>query len=140
MRLWSTHDESSKRRQAMWKNRKVFNVKLGEDGEELSRYPGEDLMAVVCDVCGEETPDGEEGEWPPYKLNKDHGDGCLQESEVEVEYKHVVKTRVKMREHVSMWEDFMSERVTFDLCPRCFHEVLVPFLKSQGAKPRIRRN
>ena len=30
--------------------------------------------------------------------------------------------------------------VEFDICPKCFDEVLVPFLKSKGAEPRVEEN
>lgn len=33
-----------------------------------------------------------------------------------------------------------SEETIFDICPQCFKKKLVPWLKSQGAKPRKEKN
>ena len=46
----------------------------------------------------------------------------------------VLETRVELKEGVSYPEDSHGEIKSFDLCPKCFVEKLIPWFESQGAK------
>lgn len=76
----------------------------------------ERVDSTICDLCGKET--GRYG-W---------GD-----SEYSVEEVHV-----KYESGKSYPDDFFSETTEVDLCPQCFKERLIPWIESQGAKPRKR--
>lgn len=70
-------------------------------------------IAIICDVCRAQSPDDDGWEEETYGF-----------SEVKVSHSHG-----------SRWPngEGFSESVSFDLCPKCFHEKLLPFLESLGA-------
>ena len=67
------------------------------------------VVKVTCDICHEE-------------IRREHGSA----EEVTVEHKT----------GFSYPEGGSGETVLVDICPKCFDERLVPWLKSQGAEPR----
>ena len=75
----------------------------------------EKLDVTVCDLCGDES----DCEWSP--------GSPFQSNEVDVSY----------REATHYPDGGFAETTSFDICPTCFTEKLVPWLKSQGAEPTI---
>jgi hypothetical protein len=49
----------------------------------------------------------------------------------------VAKTDVGMEMGTSYPDDYHTTETVFDICPDCFTTKLIPWLKSQGAEPRI---
>jgi hypothetical protein len=47
----------------------------------------------------------------------------------------VLETQVSMKTGVSYPEGGSGEKLTFDICPTCFKEKLIPALKELGAQP-----
>lgn len=74
----------------------------------------EEQVAIICDVCGDESP-------ASYCWAK----GSYESKEVEVVY-------VSRSGPIGYGS---SDILSFDLCPNCFCDKLVPFLESLGAKP-----
>lgn len=73
------------------------------------------LDHVLCDLCKKRFDD------------EDWGKDCYDVLETEV--------RMKTGNH---WPDSGdTEETVFDICPDCFRDVLMPFLKSKGAEPTI---
>ena len=73
----------------------------------------EEVEAVLCDLCEARA---ERGYWRPDD----------RDNEVEVE--------VRLRRGFSCPDGGDGTEIVVDLCPRCFKERLVPWLKSQGVK------
>jgi len=74
------------------------------------------LVTRVCDLCGV-IADGEQWEAKSiYHVN---------ETEIRVE--------VRQKEGASYPEGGMGTKHEVDICPKCFKERLIPWLKSQGA-------
>jgi hypothetical protein len=48
---------------------------------------------------------------------------------------HVLETEVKLRTGQSFPEGGSGEEISFDVCPTCFIEKLIPALKELGAEP-----
>ncbi len=49
----------------------------------------------------------------------------------------VVRTTVAIEEGTAFPEGRNVERQSFDICPECFKNTLIPFLESLGAKPTV---
>lgn len=47
----------------------------------------------------------------------------------------VLETEIKLRTGNSYPGGGMGEKVFFDICPKCFEEVLIPLLATVGAQP-----
>ena len=79
-------------------------------------YVTQELVSRTCDLCGRES---NEVRW--------EGKGIydVEESEITIE--------VRLKEGESYPEDAFGTKYEIDLCPACFKERLVPWLKSQGA-------
>ena len=75
--------------------------------------PRKAVQEVKCDLCGATCP----GEW---------GKGF-----------QVARTEIKMREGEAYPEYQELEDTEVDICPTCFKEKLLPWLKSQGAVPTV---
>lgn len=74
------------------------------------------IDVILCDICKKEFPGGH---WlnDPYKN---------------------IETEVHYKDYASYPDDyFTNEEIVFDICPDCFKNRLVPWLKSQGAEPAI---
>ena len=71
--------------------------------------------AVVCDICKKRS---ETSNWDAGSYN-------------------VLDTKVEIREGCAFPEHTDVETKRFDICPDCFLEKLVPFLKSLGAEPTV---
>ena len=80
------------------------------------------VLAVTCDLCG--------------KAAKNPGspweEGWHERNEVEVS----VDVRVRAEAGTVYPEGGDTRAVEYDICPECFHDKLVPWLTSQGAKAR----
>lgn len=74
---------------------------------------------TVCDLCG---VSDEGGDWPVGTTNKDNN-----VNKIEIEWKTGWKYGV----------DENYDKFNIDMCPSCFQDRLLPWLKSQGAEPRI---
>ena len=73
------------------------------------------LIETTCDLCGRIAKDGnwERSLWE------------VAESEIEIE--------IKTKDGVEYPEGGHGTKIIVDMCPQCFKEKLVPWLKSQGA-------
>ena len=75
----------------------------------------DELVEVNCDLCHNITKTG------------DWAQGAYDVADVAVEL-----------EEGKHYPDCRSTEVTtFDICPKCFKEKLIPWLKSQGAEPTV---
>ena len=75
------------------------------------------LNKVVCDICKREDSDGTWNMPDP---------------------RRAYETSMRCEEYTWQGPGETSLRAyTYDICPTCFAEVLIPFLASQGATPRI---
>jgi hypothetical protein len=85
---------------------------------EVTRAPYTEIVTVACkcDLCGTVS-----GQWRGW--GKDSYD--RQDVEIEYTYGH------------SYPEGGSGEKETFDVCPACWREKLVPWFKSHGAEPTI---
>jgi hypothetical protein len=74
-----------------------------------------------CELCGKAAhfPEAHDGSWSE-KSSYD-----------------VATVQVSYEEGSSFPEGKMAEKVSFDICPQCFKDVLVPFLQEKGAKPTV---
>lgn len=72
---------------------------------------------VICDLCKKHFDD----EWD----KQDNYD--VRETEVSM----------SLGSHYPNGERYVDE-TTFDICPSCFADVLIPFLKSKGAEPTVK--
>jgi hypothetical protein len=79
------------------------------------------LAAVHCDLCGREAKG--DRNWD------DRSSYVVDEAKVEVQVRH--------EEGTSFPEGGLIKSKSYDICPTCFEEVLVPVLESKGAKPII---
>jgi len=80
--------------------------------QRVSRY----VKTRKCDLCGKEA-DGEEWE----------AKSCYRVNETEI------RVQVRQKEGNNYPEGGSGTMYEIDLCPTCFKEKLVPWLKSQGA-------
>jgi len=74
------------------------------------------LKNLTCDMCGKE---GSEGGWKSSKWN-------MNETELEV--------RVRQTEGTNYPEGGWGTEYVIDMCPSCFKNRLIPWLKSEGVK------
>lgn len=70
------------------------------------------LTHITCDICGKAS--GEGGDWPRDKYGREH--------EIEIEHKAM--------SHYG--GSGSGERLSIDMCPDCFTDKLLPFLRSLG--------
>ena len=70
-----------------------------------------------CDLCEESTT--EKRDW-----GKDHYD--------------VEETEVRYKTGANYPEGGSGEETTIDICPKCFTEKLIPWVKSQGGEPTVK--
>ena len=74
------------------------------------------LEKMVCDLCGRKA-DG--GSWPADRYE-------MGETEIRV--------IIEQREGTNYPEGGWGTKFEIDVCPQCFKEKLIPWLRSQGAK------
>lgn len=86
------------------------------DHYEERMEPRKVLVKTTCDLCGAEAPNGI---WPTPPWHTD-------ETEIMV--------KVKRREGEVYPEFGCGTEINVDLCPRCFVEKLVPWLRSEGVQ------
>lgn len=79
-------------------------------------YATKRCVRLVCDLCKCEAPDSERETW---------GEDSFK----------VAETTISLKEGSSYPEGGMGELLKFDICPDCFRDRLVPWMKSQGAEP-----
>lgn len=101
-------------------HRFVKRVFEGEDmkiyGEKIiPRYVNEYVKSRRCDLCGTESKGSE---WQK---------GCYEVAETEI------TVEVRQKEGNSYPEGGSGTKYEIDLCPKCFKNRLIPWLKSQGA-------
>ena len=89
---------------------KIYETKVRQSYE----YKKE--VARKCDLCSKQSYTG------------DWGDGCYKIDEVEI------KTKVFCTKGTSHPYNGSTTDYDIDLCPKCFEEKLIPWLKSQGAE------
>lgn len=83
-------------------------------------YESDVIDSVTCDMCKHESG---RGGW------------------ADDDFHHHIETSVSYRDYTSYPEDtYTDEEITFDICPDCFKKRLLPWMKSQGAEPRITGN
>lgn len=75
----------------------------------------EEIVAVVCDLCGCE---GRYGKWTTQPFDVE---------DVEISYESGRRYP----------EGNFTEVISYDICPKCFKTKLMPWLKSQGADPDV---
>jgi len=75
-----------------------------------------DLIEHSCDICKKKSPSKDPNNWSKeyYETNK-----------VEIEY----------TDGYSSYGDASGEVTSFDICPECFENKLIPFFKSLGVEP-----
>ena len=94
--------------------------------ENIPQTSRKRVKAVICDICKTRSPRGDNyskyWELEDQELNPQSG----------------IDITVKMKEETQLWNDGGESKTTsFDICPKCFKEELIPFLESKGAKPEI---
>lgn len=75
------------------------------------------LVKLTCDLCGRAAPHPSGATWESSYYDTD---------EVTVEVRH--------KKGVAYPEIHHGINRSFDLCPQCFEEKLIPWMESQGAK------
>ncbi len=93
----------------------IKRVTVPAHEEERTEY-------LACDLCGIRTTDGRC--WPEAARAGEVGPYIVRD------------VTVSLREGTSYPEGGNTETTIVDLCPRCFRDRLLPWLESQGAKPR----
>ena len=78
----------------------------------------------TCDLCGKKSQG--RGTDPSYCSEWDAGQYEVEETKISV--------KVHRRKGMSYPDDSWGEGWDIDLCPECFANVLVPFLREKGAK------
>ena len=88
-----------------------FGLSITEDVET-------DIAMIICDICQcKQVYDS------PYAWDDDNGKG-------------VADTKLYIEECVSDWPpDSEGTKTNYDICPDCFRNKLMPWLKEQGATP-----
>lgn len=81
-----------------------------------------------CDICGKAAKDPATRNWGNFYWEKMQTTVECYEG-----YHHKDDNGYKA-------DDAHSTTTTVDICPKCFNEMLLPFLKSLGAKPTIKHN
>ena len=76
----------------------------------------------TCDICGRKARSPEWSQW--------EGSTSYDVSEV----------KMSCEEGSSFPEGRMTTKTSFDVCPPCFHEKVVPFMESMGAKPFVKKD
>jgi hypothetical protein len=76
----------------------------------------ERVIGLICDLCGAKSETANDWRDPPFGVN-------------DVQICHFIGTHYPE-------DGYSAEGKIFDLCPDCFENKLVPWLESQGAKPR----
>ncbi len=95
---------------------------IGETTEPARTY--KEVVALLCDLCGERSPDNPGLLCDEVSWSRDHFD--------------VVETALYLKEG-SRYPDGSSYTYTeIDICPECFRAKLIPWLKSQGIDARQR--
>lgn len=79
----------------------------------------EELVETTCDLCG---AIAKEGNWESSAWE-------VAESEIEIE--------VRYKDGCSYPEHGSGELFNVDICPKCFREKLIPWLRSQGCKTKF---
>lgn len=75
------------------------------------------LVKRICDICGKETKQ-------PHTSNKEWDHGNYE----------IAETKVYMREGVNYPEGGSGTEFKIDICPECFRDKLMPWLKSYGSE------
>jgi hypothetical protein len=78
----------------------------------------EEQIAIICDLCQAESP-------------------CRTHWLVGSSGYSGRTVVVSIQDQSSFPEGGTVKRHSFDLCPKCFWEKLVPWMEQQGAKPRV---
>lgn len=86
--------------------------------DKLVSYTTQELVKTICDICGAEA---KQGEWRSslYEIN-----------EVEI------RVEVRQKEGSDYPEGGWGTHYQADICPNCFKNKLVPWLKSQGCQAK----
>lgn len=74
------------------------------------------LVETTCDICGAVA---KRGDWES---------SCYEVNEVEV------SVTVKQKDGSSYPDGGWGEELQADICPKCFKEKLIPFLRSEGCE------
>lgn len=83
-------------------------------------------VELLCDLCGKEAPNPE-----------DRHDPWAEELDP-IAARHLASTAVSMKTgKVYHGDAGETEETSVDICPECFREQLIPWLKEQGAEPRV---
>lgn len=89
---------------------------------KMETRPVTHCVERTCDICGRKARSPEWSQW--------EGSTSYDVSEV----------KMSCEEGSSFPEGRSTEKVSFDVCPPCFHEKVVPFMESLGAKPFTRKD
>lgn len=89
-----------------------------------------ELVALVCDVCGAQA-DGDE--WAEGYFGKNSG------REVDDSYLEI-RTRLVYRDRESWGSEGEADSIKVDLCPACMRDKVIPFLRSIGMMLDIERD
>jgi hypothetical protein len=87
---------------------------------KMETRPVTHCVERVCDLCGGKAASPEWSQW-----------------ETSSSY-DVSEVHISCEEGSSFPEGRSTEKLFFDVCPTCFHEKVVPWMESQGAKPSKR--
>lgn len=75
------------------------------------------VTSITCDLCGRQSIT-DRNSW---------SDEETEVSETEIKYKTGEETN----------DEGYGNQITVDICPKCFTEKLIPWIKSQGGEPTI---
>lgn len=87
--------------------------------EQVPATTREVQTAIICDLCGGASHTPEDwADWRSDDPNTEEPEVCMRSGNV--------------------WpEGGMGKTTSFDICPACFEDKLIPWLKEQGAEPTI---
>jgi hypothetical protein len=87
------------------------------------------LDHMSCDLCGKSTRQMK-------RMNKDRSLTPLAASEWSQGHYDVNETEISFNKGENYPEGGFGEKLEFDICPDCFMNKLVPWMKEQGSEPR----
>jgi hypothetical protein len=89
--------------------------------KQKQMYEKDVVIKVTCDICDQE---GKDGNWPDIEQNTYEARWLVNQ------------TKIFYKTGTSFPEGGMGIQFDVDLCPKCFTELLIPWLRSQGAEVR----
>ena len=96
-----------------------------------------EFAGMKCDICGRETDEDHWGEDDFERIEVEINHEKYPRLRMSIEPVMAQRTTVKLNEAMCYPGDCYGETTSFDICPDCFKDKLIPWIKSQsGAEPR----